>query len=373
VPKHDVIVVGAGPAGAIAALVLARAGARVRVFDRAQFPRFKLCGDSVNPGALDLLARLGLAATVDGGLPVDGMVVTSPSGTRLEGRYGGGRQGRMISRQTLDYRLLTAARAAGAIVEEGVLVQAPVVEDGVVIGVKAGTERPSVLRASLVIAADGAASRLARARHLARHARRPRRWAVGAYFHVATVESACRFGEMHLRDERYIGIAPLPGGVTNACVVTADRGALREPARLLCETLGADPQLAERFAQARMITRPVCLGPLAVDAAACGAPGLLLAGDAAGFIDPMTGDGLHFALRGGELAAHAALSALEDGRADAHVRLECMRRQTFRSKWRFNRALRALAASPLAMRLASRGADWAPGWVEQTIRYAGDA
>ncbi len=87
----------------------------------------------------------------------------------------------------------------------------------------------------------------------------------------------------------------------------------------------------------------------------------------------MTGDGLHFALRGGELAAHAALSALEDGRADAHVQLERMRRQAFRSKWRFNRALRALAGSPLAMRVASRGADWAPAWVERTIRYAGDA
>ena len=80
VSKHDVIIVGAGPAGAVAALVLARAGARVRVLDRARFPRFKLCGDSVNPGALDLLARLGLAAIVDGGVPVDGMVVTSQSG-----------------------------------------------------------------------------------------------------------------------------------------------------------------------------------------------------------------------------------------------------------------------------------------------------
>ena len=365
---------GAGPAGAVAALVLARAGARVRVLDRARFPRFKLCGDSVNPGALDLLARLGLAAVVDGGLPVDGMVVTSQSGTRLEGRYGGGRQGRMISRHALDHALLTSARAAGATVEEGVLVQAPTVERGVVTGVATGAAHPALLRATLVIAADGAASRLARACHLAHHARRPRRWAVGAYFHdVALAESACRFGEMHLRDGRYIGIAPLPGGVTNACVVTADRAALREPARLLCETLRADPQLAERFARARMITRPVCLGPLAVEAAACGGPGLLLAGDAAGFIDPMTGDGLHFALRGGELAAQAALSALANGRADAHVQLERMRRQAFRSKWRFNRALRALAGSPLAMRVASRSADWAPGWVEQTIRYAGDA
>ncbi len=121
-----------------------------------------------------------------------------------------------------------------------------------------------------------------------------------------------------------------------------------------------------------LISRPVCLGPLAVEATASGAPGLLLAGDAAGFIDPMTGDGLRFALRGGELAAQAALAALEHGRADAHVRLARLRRREFAIKWRFNRALRALAGSPLAMRVASHGADWAPGWLERTISYAGD-
>ena len=158
---------------------------------------------------------------------------------------------------------------------------------------------------------------------------------------------------MHLRRDRYIGIAPLPGGVTNACVVTADRAALRDPARLLRDTLRSDPRLAARFAGARLISQPVCLGPLAVEATASGAPGLLLAGDAAGFIDPMTGDGLRFALRGGELAAHAALAALEHGRADAHVELAHMRRREFATKWRFNRALRALAGSPLAMRAAS--------------------
>ena len=55
----DCIIVGAGPAGAIAGLVLARAGARVRLIDRTSFPRDKLCGDTVNPGTLALLARLG--------------------------------------------------------------------------------------------------------------------------------------------------------------------------------------------------------------------------------------------------------------------------------------------------------------------------
>jgi menaquinone-9 beta-reductase len=374
-PEQDVIVVGAGPAGAIAALVLARAGVRVRVLDRARFPRFKLCGDSVNPGALAILTRLGIAPVVAGALPVDGMIVTSESGTRVEGRYGGGQQGRMISRHRLDHALLSAARAAGACIEEGVLVQAPLVADGRVSGVTlARADGPCRLCAPVVIAADGTSSRVARALGLARHARRPRRWAVGAYFEgVGGAQAAGHFGEMHLRAGRYIGIAPLPGAVTNACVVTADRAALRDPARLLRDTLRTDPQLVARFCGARMITRPVCLGPLAVESTASGAPGLLLAGDAAGFIDPMTGDGLRFALRGGELAAHAALAALEHGRPDAHLDLARLRRREFATKWRFNRALRTLAGSPLAILIAGHGADWSPRWLERTIRYAGDA
>ena len=73
---HDVVIAGAGPAGAIAATVLARAGVRVLVLDRARFPRDKLCGDTLNPGALAILARLGLSTVAAGGLPLDGMIVT---------------------------------------------------------------------------------------------------------------------------------------------------------------------------------------------------------------------------------------------------------------------------------------------------------
>ena len=87
-----------------------------------------------------------------------------------------------------------------------------------------------------------------------------------------------------------------------------------------------------------------------------GAPvaGLLLAGDAAGFIDPMTGDGLRFAVRGGVLAADAALEALASGWNGVHARLAtARRRREFGAKWRFNRALRAIVASPAAVRVGA--------------------
>ena len=109
-----------------------------------------------------------------------------------------------------------------------------------------------------------------------------------------------------------------------------------------------------------------------MDARAAGTHGLLLAGDAAGFVDPMTGDGLRFAVRGGELAAAAALEALEHGWRDAHVRLAEARRRAFAGKWRFNRALRALVDSPASLRVADRGASLVPSIVTRLIRYAGD-
>jgi flavin-dependent dehydrogenase len=372
---HDVLVCGAGPAGSVAAVVLARAGARVRLIDRARFPREKLCGDTVNPGAMAILERLGLAQAASSGLLVDGMIVTDESGIRCVSRYGNGIHGRALGRASLDARLLEAAASAGADIEQGVLVQGPFVDAGKVQGlVLRGSNGASYrVTAPMVIAADGASSRVARALSLARQAPHPRRWAVGAYFdNVPASTTDGRFGEMHLRRGRYVGVAPMPGGVTNACIVTADRQALRDPATLLCETLRRDTLLADRFARARIANRPVCLGPLAVDSVACGVPGLLLAGDAAGFVDPMTGDGLRFAFRGAELAALTALSALEHGTRTAHAALWRARRREFAFKWRYNRTLRALVGSPRAMQVAAAGARWAPQLLEQVIHYAGD-
>lgn len=99
----DVTIVGAGPAGAVAALVLARQGARVRLVDRARFPRAKLCGDTLNPGALALLdALVDTAPLRASGLPLSGMRLSGPGGARVEGRYPEGVSGLAILRRDLD-------------------------------------------------------------------------------------------------------------------------------------------------------------------------------------------------------------------------------------------------------------------------------
>jgi flavin-dependent dehydrogenase len=370
--EYDVVVAGAGPAGCLAATILARAGARVLLLDRARFPRDKLCGDTLNPGALAVLRRHGLHAA-DGGLPIAGMRVTGPGGVGVTAAYPGGVTGRALVRRILDDALLRGAAAAGADVEEGVLVQAPLLDaSGAVCGVEVrrGSRGAAAVPAGIVIAADGGHSRLARARSLARHADRPRRWAVGAYF--SGVSEMTDRGEMHVRPGYYVGVAPLPGGLANACAVTSDRRRLREPARLLAECLRHEPELAARFASARMVGAPMVLGPLAVECSSPGTRGLLLAGDAAGFIDPMTGDGLRFALRGGELAAGEALRELASGASDAHLRLAAARHREFASKWRFNRALRQLAGSADAVRLACLATRLSSWPISRAIRYAGD-
>src|SRR5262245_34602604 len=235
---HDVLVVGAGPAGSIAGLVLARAGARVRLVDRADFPRDKLCGDTVNPGTLARLRSLGVGGAVEAhGLRVDGMLVTGERGAAIEGVYPNGLAGRAILRRDLDWLLLEAAVKAGCEFDPHVAVREAIVDGARVAGARAianGTTRD--LRARVTIAADGRRSTLAFGLGLASHPDRPRRWAIGAYFEAVQrsltrlTPSAARapstkgsdtsdtiLGEMHVRRGRYIGVAPVPGGVTNVC------------------------------------------------------------------------------------------------------------------------------------------------------------
>src|SRR4051812_4717909 len=184
----DVLIVGGGPAGAAAGIVLARAGARVRIVDRAAFPRDKLCGDTVNPGTLARLHALGVGEEVERrGLRVAGMVVTGGRGDSVVGRYPDGRWGRAILRRDLDGILLQAAIAAGCEFEPGLNVRAAVVDEANAVrrvtGVRVSVGgREIALSAPITIAADGRRSALVWGLGLARHPASPRRWAIGAYF-----------------------------------------------------------------------------------------------------------------------------------------------------------------------------------------------
>src|SRR6476661_4136093 len=120
-PPVDAVVVGAGPGGSATAALLARAGYRVRLLDRAAFPRDKACSEYMSPEAVRILDRLGVVEALEAGgaAPLQGTVVTAARGARLDGRFAlaGPRPyrptGLSVSRRVLDHRLTLAARAAG--------------------------------------------------------------------------------------------------------------------------------------------------------------------------------------------------------------------------------------------------------------------
>jgi flavin-dependent dehydrogenase len=268
--------------------------------------------------------------------------------------------------------------AAGARFEDGIVVKGPLVDEsgprpmvrGVVI-TRSGSSATTRMPALLTIAADGRRSVVARSLGLAEHPKAPRRWAFGTY--VEGVDGLGDVGEMHLRRGYYLGIAPLAGGLANVCVVAHARPTGKSPIEVIRWAIASDRRLAARFAAARFEHPVRVLGPLAVETTAQGTAGLLLAGDAAGFIDPMTGDGLHLAIQSGRLAAAEGLAALQRGDVGhAAEQLGRDRRRLLGRKLRFNRMLRALAGSPVAVSVAAQGARVAPGLVRRAARYAGD-
>ena len=366
--RYDAIVVGGGPAGAATSFALSRAGARVLVLDRATFPRPKPCAEYLSPQASRLLSEMGALDAVEaaGAAHLAGMIVRAPNGAALRGDFVAAHgysafrdRGLALPRTALDSILLDCARNAGATVREGARV-ADLVRNakGRVTGVQllgASGTGESIL-APLVVGADGLRSVIARRLGLARTSRLwPRRIALVA--HYENFGGMGDWGEMHVeRDVGYVGLAAVGRGLTNvAMVVPASmaRDISGDPAAFFEQWLRDRPQLAGRVADARRVTPVQVTGPFASHARRAWAPGVALAGDAADFFDPFTGEGIYSALRGGELLAPFAMRALGAATAagqDAELRAYGRaRRAEFRGKWIVERLINAAVGLAPAM------------------------
>jgi flavin-dependent dehydrogenase len=212
------------------------------------------------------------------------------------------------------------------------------------------------LTAPLVIGADGLRSVAGRRLGLIRSGRFPRR--VALVSHWRGIAEVGEYGEMHVERDGYVGIASVDGGVINvAIVIPASRANAigSDRAGFVSAWLAQRPHLASRFAHATRVSPVVATGPFNVRARRAWAPGALLVGDAADFFDPFTGEGIYAALRGGELAATAALRTLEHLASDDALRqYEHDRRAEFGGKWRVERLVGAAVAFPTLIERAAR-------------------
>jgi flavin-dependent dehydrogenase len=364
----DVAIVGGGPAGAALATLLARRGRRVVVIERAPAWHWRACGVFSSPASMDALRRIGLdeAALQAVARPVPAMRVETAAGTSFRLTYGDDGSLRAppvgFDRSTLDPALLALAQEAGAEVRLGSAVTA---FDGGRLTIREGNEEVRT-DVRVVVGADGIRSTVARALGVVRPARLGPR--TGLTFHVEDpATDAPRDARMILFRGGYVGLAPVPGGRVNVGIVIGRswsdelraNGAEAVVGRVL-SAIPAAPDDPVDWRAARRCDPIEGASPLGHRVARRHGPNWLLVGDAAGFLDPFTGEGLHRALVSAELAAHAIDRHL-DGDRDGLPRYEEAMRAQFRSKDALSLLVQAFLGRPAlfdyaARRLAARPA-----------------
>jgi menaquinone-9 beta-reductase len=343
--RADVAVIGAGPAGSAAALVLARAGARVALVDKTRFPRDKACGDLVGPRGMQVLHDLGVRLA--GAEPVGDMRVVGPTGrsVRLPCRAGRTYPGHGVAlpRVVLDQTLREAALDAGCVGHTG-RAGAQLRDDGRLAGFELsdGTK----LHADVVIGADGAMSRVASAAGLVDAPRVLWGFALRSYLDASVdLPTIVLWDEARWRGfPGYGWVFPGPGGRANLGVgvgVLGDRAAAGHAGR----SLGAFVAVLHRFGLLDHAARLPAerLGGWLKMGMVGTVPArgrVLLAGDAAGLVNPLQGEGISEAMLSGHSAAHAILA----GPAEAAPR----HRRTLAARYgRFHPAAAALHAAAI--------------------------
>lgn len=310
-----VAIAGAGPAGSSLAIRLGRAGLEVDLFDRARFPRAKPCGEGLMPKAVEDLAELGvLGALRQASGAFHGIAWVTPD-TRAEARFpelSGGvgvSVGLGVPRELLDVTLVEAAAATpGVQVHQGVGVLRAVRRDGRVVAVETDLGE---LPCHALVAADGRRSRLRVAAGLDRPPRTRPRAALVAALEVDGPPSP--LVEVHILPFGEAYLTPTgPGRLQVALCLEADalRDVAKDPEAALRRHLALGTETA-RLADAPLASEARVVAQLGARAAAVTEDGLFLAGDAAGFVDPVTGEGTSLAFSDTRALAPALVAAAE--------------------------------------------------------------
>ena len=362
---YDLLIAGAGPAGAALAQSAARGGCRVLLVDRAAFPRSKPCAEYLSPKTLSCLDGLGVTSRLGAHEPatIEGMRIVPEGSPGFVGRFTEPEphgfptgKGLALPREVLDHEIAAAAVRGGAEFLPETLLETFENEGGRISAtLRSGRSRRRI-RARLLVGADGLHSRIARRIGARRHGRLRR---FGFVTHFENVQGMRKLGEMHVRPEAYVGLAPVGKGITNvSLVVDLDRTPpIHHPLSFFRSMIARFGEVGERLAHARRTSPISPVGPFARRSTTAVHDRILLVGDAADFYDPFTGEGIYAALRGAELA----WSVLRD-RVGADRLLgtdlrayDRARRHAFGAKWAVERIIAWLIRTPaLFPRVAHR-------------------
>jgi flavin-dependent dehydrogenase len=367
--QYDLIVVGGGPAGSACAITAARLGVKVLLLEKDRFPRQKVCGEFVSPESLGLLHGLLNEGLLKEGLPgnaqlkddlEDGPFRSAPqivsSRIFLDNKsltLPVSPPAQSIPRFDLDLALFHAARNSGVNAQEDVAVS-EVRRDGLFHVVAA--EKTYTARA--VINATGRWSRLTQFDVAGKD-----KW-LGLKAHF-TESSPPQSVDLYFFPGGYCGVTPVSANAVNACAMVRS-----DVAHTLEEVFVKEPRLWQRSRSWQPLFQTVTTSPLYFREPETACDGVLLAGDAAGFIDPFAGDGISLALQSGSLAAQSIIPFLRGSCSleQAHRQYRAAYRKRFIAAFRNAARLRAALAAPRWVRSAAWAFAAVPGVGKMLVR-----
>jgi menaquinone-9 beta-reductase len=351
----DVAIIGAGPAGSSAAITLARKGYSVALLDKEQFPREKLCGDFLNPISWPLLRELDVEKEIlaRSHEKVTTFRFSSFSGEEAEVPLPSSEDGTVfglgLRRFELDYVLLKKAESEGARdFQECKLRKLERESQSWLLRFnRAGVIEE--LRATVLIGADGRNSWVGHHLGITSSAAMQGR-AIGFQLRLKSPKATTGKVEIHLFPGGYAGLVGLGGNMLNLCVAVnkARFQHYRSLERLLQSCLSVNPHLESILHRSEPVGESSSVYPVYFPPRRSYGDRVLFVGDAARVNEPVTGEGIYFALKSGELAARAIDQAFRkrDFSAAQLCSYEWECRSAFRTRWRINTLIRWLIYRP---------------------------
>lgn len=347
----DVIVVGGGLAGTHAATVLAQRGQRVLLLEAEKYPRHKVCGEFLSPECSALFAETGFLERLHAlnPAPIRTVRLTAPNGVAWHSEFPAPAFG--VSRYALDAALAAYAQAQGVEVCDGARVSgiAGSLRDGFTVMAR-GAQGVQTFTGRGVIAAHGKRSNLDRV--LQRAFLRLSQPYIGLKRHFAGPALPGHI-DLHIFGGGYCGMSQVEGGATNVCLLVRQdvfqRAAQGETEQFIRWMHEQNPALGAWLAQAApLLPEWLSIGQVPFVPKTLLEGDVLMAGDAAGMIAPLAGDGMAMALHSGKLAADA-LALYLDGQLEAEAAkqqyVEAWKRH-FRGRLQLGRVLQAIMLRP---------------------------